>query len=232
MIAYRALGPGGGYTSDLLAAVQQAILDGVDVINYSISGSGSVYTDAVELAFLDAYAAGVSVNASAGNDGPGASTANHAGPWVTTVAASTFDRQYSSTLTLTSSDGATYSKAGSTLTQGVDRTPGGAGGVRARLHGRRTVPDAVRGGSLTGQVVVCERGENGRVEKGFNASQGGAAGMILYNPTASDVETDNHFLPDDPPRGSEHRSARVPRRRTRTSRRRGRPDRPPRRRAT
>ena len=42
---------------------------------------------------------------------------------------------------------------------------------------------------------MCERGENGRVEKGYNASQGGAAGMILYNPTASDVETDNHFLP-------------------------------------
>ncbi|MCU1416266.1 MAG: serine protease, partial [Schumannella sp.] len=48
---------------------------------------------------------------------------------------------------------------------------------------------------LTGKVVVCERGNNGRVEKGFNAAQGGAAGMILYNPTASDVETDNHFLP-------------------------------------
>ncbi len=145
VIAYRALGPGGGYTSDLLASVQQSILDGVDVLNYSISGSGSVYTDAVELAFLDAYAAGVSVNASAGNDGPGASTANHAGPWVTTVGASTFDRQYSSTLTLTSTDGATYSKAGSTLTQGVT----GAAVVLAAsvpgYTGGEAVPDAVRG---------------------------------------------------------------------------------------
>jgi subtilisin family serine protease len=195
VIAYRALGPGGGYTSDLLAAVQQAILDGVDVINYSISGSGSVYTDAVELAFLDAYAAGVSVNASAGNDGPAAATANHAGPWVTTVAASTFNRQYSSTLTLTGSDGATYSKAGSTLTEGVTSTavvlaasvPGYTGGALC------LTPFAAD--SLTGKVVVCERGQNGRVEKGFNAAEGGAAGMILYNPTASDVETDNHFLP-------------------------------------
>ncbi|MEO5920724.1 MAG: S8 family serine peptidase [Pseudolysinimonas sp.] len=195
VIAYRALGPGGGYTSDLLAAVQQAIVDGVDVINYSISGSGSVYSDAVELAFLDAYAAGVTVNASAGNDGPGASTANHAGPWVTTVAASTFDRQFASTLTLTSTDGATYSKAGSTLTQGVTgaavvlaaSVPGYTGGALC------LTPFAA--GSLTGQVVVCQRGENGRVEKGFNALQGGAAGMILYNAAASDVETDNHFLP-------------------------------------
>jgi subtilisin family serine protease len=195
VIAYRALGPGGGYTSDLLASVQQAILDGVDVLNYSISGSGSVYTDAVELAFLDAYAAGVSVNASAGNDGPGASTANHAGPWVTTVAASTFDRQYASTLNLTSTDGATYSKAGSTLTQGVTDAPVVLAASVPGYTGGKLCLTPFAAGSLTGQVVVCERGENGRVEKGFNASQGGAAGMILYNPTASDVETDNHFLP-------------------------------------
>jgi len=195
VIAYRALGPGGGYTSDLLAAVQQAILDGVDVLNYSISGSGSVYTDAVELAFLDAYAAGVSVNASAGNDGPGASTANHAGPWVTTVGASTFDRQYSSKLTLTSTDGATYSKEGSTLTQGVTGVAVVLAAAVPGYTGGKLCLTPFAAASLTGKVVVCERGENGRVEKGFNASQGGAAGMILYNPTASDVETDNHFLP-------------------------------------
>jgi len=195
VIAYRALGPGGGYTSDLLASVQQAILDGVDVLNYSISGSGSVYTDAVELAFLDAYAAGVAVNASAGNDGPGASTANHAGPWVTTVAASTFDRQYSSTLTLTSSDAATYSKAGSTLTQGVTDAPVVLAAAVPGYDGGALCLTPFAADSLTGQVVVCQRGENGRVEKGYNAAQGGAAGMILYNPTASDVETDNHFLP-------------------------------------
>lgn len=195
IIAYRALGPGGGYTSDLLAAVQQTIVDGVDVINYSISGSASVYSDAVGLAFLDAYAAGIAVNASAGNDGPGASTANHAGPWVTTVAASTFDRQYASTLTLTSSDGASYSKEGSTLTQGVSGAPVVSAASVAGYAGGARCLEPFAEGSVEGQVVVCERGENGRVEKGFNALQGGAAGMILYNPTSSDVETDNHFLP-------------------------------------
>jgi hypothetical protein len=195
VIAYRALGPGGGYTSDLLAAVQQAIIDGVDVINYSVSGSASAYTDAVELAFLDAYAAGVSVNASAGNDGPGASTANHAGPWVTTVAASTFDRQFASTLTLTSADGATYSKAGATLTQGVTDVGVVLAASVPGYTGGELCLEPFAAGSVDGLVVVCARGENGRVEKGYNALQGGAAGMILYNPTASDVETDNHFLP-------------------------------------
>ncbi|AYF99137.1 S8 family serine peptidase [Protaetiibacter intestinalis] len=195
VIAYRALGPLGGYTSDLLAAVQQAIVDKVDVINYSVSGSASVYTDAVELAFLDAYAAGISVNASAGNDGPGESTANHAGPWVTTVGASTFDRQFASTLTLTSTDGATYSKAGSTLTQGVTDTPVVLAASVPGYAGGAACLEPFAAGSVTGQVVVCARGTNGRVEKGYNALQGGAAGMILYNPVASDVETDNHFLP-------------------------------------
>ena len=41
-------------------------------INFSISGGGNPYTDAVELAFLDAFHAGISVNASAGNSGPAA----------------------------------------------------------------------------------------------------------------------------------------------------------------
>ena len=55
-------------------------------------GGANPYTDPVELAFLDAFNAGIIVNASAGNAGPGAGTADHGGPWVTTVGASTSDR--------------------------------------------------------------------------------------------------------------------------------------------
>ena len=40
----------------------------------------------MELAFFDAYKAGVFVAASAGNSGPGASTTDHLSGWVTTVA--------------------------------------------------------------------------------------------------------------------------------------------------
>ena len=52
-----------------------------------------------------------------------------------------------------------------------------------------------RPGTFTGKIVACQRGGNARVEKGFNVLQGGAAGMILYNPTLADIETDNHWLP-------------------------------------
>ncbi len=81
-------------------ASQQAIKDGVDVINYSIGGGTDPFTDSTELAFLDAYAAGVFVSASAGNSGPGAGTAEHLSPWVTSVGASTQTREFASTLTV------------------------------------------------------------------------------------------------------------------------------------
>ena len=43
--------------------------------------------------------------------------------------------------------------------------------------------------------LPARAGGIGRVQKGFNVKQGGAVGMILYNPPLQDTETDNHFLP-------------------------------------
>lgn len=72
-------------------AVNQAVIDGVDTLNFSISGGVSPWGDSVSVAFRNAVAAGVFVNASAGNDGPVAGSVNHIEPWVETVAASTKD---------------------------------------------------------------------------------------------------------------------------------------------
>lgn len=195
VIAYRVCLDQGCYGSDSVSAVEQAIVDGVDVINFSISGGSNAFTDPVELAFLDATAAGISVNASAGNSGPGSGTTDHGGPWTTTVAASTSDRHFQSTLTLTAADGATYTKVGSTITQGVTDIPVVLPSQVQGYTGGELCTTPFAAGSLTGKVVVCRRGVNGRVEKGYFASLGGASGMVLYNPTASDTETDNHFLP-------------------------------------
>ncbi len=195
VIAYRVCLEQGCFPSDSVSAVQQAIADGVDVINFSISGGSNPFTDPVELAFLDATAAGISVNASAGNAGPGAGTTNHGGPWTTTVGASTSDRHFESTLTLTTDDGASFTKVGSTLTQGVQATPVVLASQVPGYTGGDLCERAFAAGSLTGKVVVCRRGVNGRVEKGYFASLGGASGMILYNPTKSDTETDSHHLP-------------------------------------
>lgn len=90
--------PSGGQCAgeDSIAAVQQAILDGVDVINYSISGGENPYSDGVELAFLDATAAGITVSTSAGNSGPGAATVAHRSPWLLSTAATSHNRKFTS----------------------------------------------------------------------------------------------------------------------------------------
>lgn len=185
---FKVCGVGGCFTSDTTAAAQAAIEDGVDVINFSISGGGNPYSDATELAFLDAYNAGVFVAASAGNSGPGADTTDHRGGWVTTVGASTAPRAFVDTIHLTADGGATLDISGTSLTDGV----GPALVVEADFD-----PLCGPGGDYTGKIVICERGTYGRAEKGFNVSTAGAVGMILYNQSTgvTDVETDNHYLP-------------------------------------
>lgn len=82
-------------TTATTASVNQAVIDGVDVINYSISGGTSPWSDSTSTAFRNAHAAGVYIAASAGNtraetpDPQG--NVNHLEPWVHTVAASTHD---------------------------------------------------------------------------------------------------------------------------------------------
>ncbi len=197
VIEYKVCGATGCYSSDSADAVAQAILDGADVINFSISGGSDPLTDPVELAFLDAYDAGVFVASSAGNDGPTASTANHLSPWVTAVGASTQTRSFDSTLSLTGDDDATLDITGASITAGVDDP--------APVVLAEDVPgysdefcgdEPPAADTFEGMIVACKRGGDiARIEKGYNVDQGGAVGMVLYNPTLMDTETDNHWLP-------------------------------------
>ena len=189
---YKNCGAQGCFPSDSVAAVAQAIVDGVDVINYSIAGGEDPFGDAVELAFLDAYAAGVFVSASAGNDGPGPATNDHNSPWVTTVAASTQERTFRSTITLNGASG-TLQISGATITAGIG-SPLPVVLASAPPYNNAGCTAPVPAGLFTGKIVACERGP-GRIIRGFNVRNGGAVGMILYNATALDVMTDNHWLP-------------------------------------
>jgi hypothetical protein len=90
----------GGFNSDILEAIDAAVADGVDVINFSVGGTTeSAASEPTQLAFLSAASAGIFVAASAGNNGPGASTLDNTSPWVTTVGASTV-APYQGTVTL------------------------------------------------------------------------------------------------------------------------------------
>jgi subtilisin family serine protease len=199
--AYKALWeqPGGGAsggTVDLVAAINDAVADGVDVINYSISGSTSSFVDPVELAFLSAADAGVFVAASAGNSGPGASTVAHNSPWVTTVAASTHDRSFTKTVTL--GNGTTYSGVGvggAVASTGlVDSTTAGKAGVPAG-NAQLCLLNSLDPAKVTGKIVLCKRGVNPRTEKSLTVRDAGGVGMIMYNDPDNSLNADFHFVP-------------------------------------
>lgn len=190
VIAYKGLGELGGFTSDLAAAIDQAVLDGVDVINYSIGG-GAALPSADEVAFLFAAEAGVFIATSAGNAGPGASTIGNPAtmPWVTSVGASTQRRFFEGVATL--GNGKQYK--GASLTPSVATAPL----IDAANAGSDVCePGKLDPAKVTGKIVLCIRGVVGRIAKSQAVHDAGGVGMIQYN--TNDVDnlfTDPHWVP-------------------------------------
>ncbi|CAN5215163.1 hypothetical protein BH11ACT5_BH11ACT5_15950 [soil metagenome] len=185
-------------TTDLLSGINQAVEDGVDVINYSIGGGAAQTTySATDDAFLGAASAGIFVAASAGNDGPGDSTLDNASPWITTVAASTIP-SYEATATL--GDGQAFAGASITVNMDpeaepltgplVNSTAVAVEGADAAL----CAPDSLTE-EAAGKIIVCERGVYDRVAKSAEVARVGGIGMILVNVTPGSIDTDFHSVP-------------------------------------
>ena len=181
----------GGYTSDLAAAIDIAVADGVDVINYSIGGGSTSLLTADAVSFLFAADAGVFVATSAGNSGPGASTLGNPAvvPWLITVGASTQNRTFQGNVSM--GDGSFYS--GTSVTGGTDLLPL----VDAVAAGSELcIPGALNPAVASGKIVLCKRGVNARVDKSLAVKQAGGLGMVLYNANdAQSQDTDNHWVP-------------------------------------
>lgn len=183
-------------TSDLVAAIDEAVADGVDVLSYAVDGATTDAADPVELAFLHAADAGVFVAASAGNGGPGASTVAHPSPWVTTIGAAT-SPTVSATVVL--GDGERYRGApgapvgvpSSPLVLARDAAATDANPVEAQL----CLPDSLDPDRVVGAIVVCDRGSNDRVAKSAAVASAGGIGMLLVNPTSDSIDTDLHSVP-------------------------------------
>jgi hypothetical protein len=182
-------------TADVVAAVDRAVADGVDVLGYSVNGSGDP-GDTVSRAFLAATTAGVFVATAAGNRTDGSGTVGNVAPWVATVGASTHplyqggvrlgdartfigamasDKPVPPTRLLLASDGAS---------DDADR------GSAARCEAGSLDADRVRD-----RIVVCDRGVVPRVEKSDEVARAGGLAMVLANTSPDTLEADVHAVP-------------------------------------
>ena len=193
-----------GLTSDLVAAIDTAVADGVDVINYSISGTTTNFLDPVEVSFLFAADAGVFVATSAGNSGPATGTVAHPSPWITTVAAGTHNRNGLGSVTLgdsTTHNGASLATAALGPAPLINSTAAIAPGATANAA-NLCFSTFTNGGTpalnpalVAGKIVVCVRGTNARIDKSLAVEEAGGVGMILINPTSNSLNADLHFVP-------------------------------------
>ncbi|KAH1055640.1 hypothetical protein J1N35_033705 [Gossypium stocksii] len=102
---YKAVYPTVGTLADVVAAIDQAVADGVDILTLSIGPEEPpqdtvTFLSIFDIAMLFARRAGVFVVQAAGNSGPGPSTVLSYSPWVVGAAASRTDRRYTASLLL------------------------------------------------------------------------------------------------------------------------------------
>jgi subtilisin family serine protease len=221
-------------SSDLLAAIDQATANQVDVVNYSIGSEipcspwggldnngdwcGTFLRGQQASAMLNARNAGVLFVVSAGNNGPGPTTVGYPAiaPWVIAAANTSHSRQLqSSVVDFSGGSSSLEDIVGASATSGI----GPLKIVHARDFGNALCgqgepelkslcsgsgDDVITGvtnpfapNTFNGEIVVCDRGSYGRIEKGFNVKQAGAAGYILANTNGQQesIVADNHCLP-------------------------------------
>lgn len=193
--SYRIFAPR-AFDDNIIAAIEAAVQDGMDVINMSFGGDpiGDPLRDPIIRATQNAIAAGVVATVSAGNSGPEPSTVGYPGaaPDAITVGA-TSNAHYG-----ISSLGILTSAAGSAVPGNLASITGGACADACTLPGSPTsapmldvdlvdgqLPGiactALPGGSLNGRIALVQRGTCTFAVKGQNVRAAGAIGMVIYN---------------------------------------------------
>ncbi|GAA6138873.1 hypothetical protein NBRC116583_26200 [Arenicella sp. 4NH20-0111] len=170
--------------SDSMAAIDQAVADGVDVINFSVGGASVSFGAPDARAFLNAAGAGVFVASSAGNSGPDRGTvgAPAVAPWITSVGAVNDDQNFALAIDVT----APASVAGQKTA--IE----GAGPVQlediATIAGNVVVAEPANGcdvltnpGDVAGNIALVIRGGCGFNDKYLQAEAAGAVAIVVYN---------------------------------------------------
>ncbi|WOL19204.1 subtilisin-like protease SBT5.3 isoform X4 [Canna indica] len=189
--------------ANVLAAFDDAIHDGVDVISVSLGAEAVEYVlDGLAIGAFHAVARGVTVVASAGNSGPLQGTVQNVAPWIFTVAASTIDRSFTSFVTLGNNrklKGASLASESLPPNNFYPLIDGGDAKLpnATRDDARFCYPDALDPEKVRGKIVLCTRDMHfARVLKGVMVKEAGGVGMILADEDAEEgLIADIHFLP-------------------------------------
>lgn len=187
----------GCFGSDILAGMDTAITDGVNVLSMSLGGgSAPYYRDTIAIGAFTATEMGIFVSCSAGNSGPSTASLANVAPWIMTVGAGTLDRDFPAYASLGNGNKFT----GVSLYSGNGMGSKSVGLVYNSGNGSSSnlcLPGSVQPQFARGKVVICDRGMNARVEKGAVVKAAGGVGMILANTAESGEElvADSHLIP-------------------------------------
>ena len=195
----------GCFSSDVVAAIDQAILDGVDVLNESIGIGGDTFTGSKQAAYLGAFDAGIVAARSAGNSGPGAASVGPEPVWTMSTAAMTHNRAlFNSVIDMAGGNtappadmqglGFTSAYGPAEIVYAADYPSGET--ATPELCGVGAIGDFDSpwpAGTFSGEIVVCDRGGFGRVEMSANVLEAGAGGYILAD-NGGGLVSDEHEL--------------------------------------
>ncbi|KAG9456870.1 hypothetical protein H6P81_001378 [Aristolochia fimbriata] len=166
---YKVCSFSGCSSKDILAAFDDAIDDGVDLISLSLgpSSAGEFLEDPIAIGSFHALANGILTSNSAGNSGPGLGSVSSVAPWILTVAATTTDRSIISKVAL--GNGKSYvGNAINTFSSKNKKIPL-ISGARAKAAGcnTRSARSCVFGcldeKLVKGKILLCEGGDDGSV---------------------------------------------------------------------
>lgn len=176
---YKALWDEGTMSSDILAAIDQAIEDGVDVISLSLGLDGRpLYDDPVAIAAFAAMEKGIFVSTSAGNEGPDGQTLHNGTPWVLTVAAGTADREFLGTLTLGNGVSVT----------GLSLYPGNSSSSDSSIVFLNTCLEDKKLKKNAYKIVVCYDANGSISDQVYNISKSNVSGGVFITNT-TDLES-------------------------------------------
>ncbi|OAY74488.1 Subtilisin-like protease SBT1.2 [Ananas comosus] len=180
---------------DILAGLDAAVKDGVDVVSLSLGGGSAPFEyDPIAIAAFKAMEKGIFVSCAAGNEGPAPSSVSNAAPWVLTVAAGTMDRAIRAKVRL--GDGREFD--GESLFQSPNSTSTRLPLIYPATNNTPADCSFLDNFDIEGKIVLCQSpGLTGRIDAGIGVLAFGGAGMILMNPKPDGYTTfaDAHVLP-------------------------------------